>query len=289
MKTVILFSLCVGLASEGCSAERRSSADEFRPETVAPGVLQVGVIQHPAIQESSGVIGCRFDTNVFWTHNDGRRPVLYAITRSGKSVAEFPIVAFVHDWEDIANDHEGHLYLGDIGNNDAKRTQIAVHQIDEPNPKDSGKRILVNKTWLMRFPKKPFDCESLFIWQGHGYVISKVFKDQLAEIYRFPLAQQKESFVLEFVAQLPIDSPVTAADISVDGRRLAVMSKAGAWAFNIKGNVARAGEVKPRHTKFKHEQIEGCCFVPEGLLATAESREIYLFTDEHFRATKQKE
>jgi hypothetical protein len=249
--------------------------------------LQVGLIQHPAIQESSGVIGCRFDTNVFWTHNDGRRPVLYAITRGGKSVAEFPIVAFIHDWEDIANDNEGHLYLGDTGNNDARRTEIAVHRIDEPNPKDSGKRIGVNRTWLMRFPQKPFDCESLFIWKGHGYVISKVLKDQLAEIYRFPLAEQKEAVVLEFVTRLPIDSPVTAADISTDGKRLAVISKTGAWAFNIKGNVERAGEVKPRHTKFKHEHIEGGCFVPEGLLATAESREIYLFTDDFFRTTQK--
>ena len=54
-------------------------------------------------------------------------------------------------------------------------------------------------------------------------------------------------------------------------------------------DVARAAEVRPHHTKFRHEHIEGCCFVAEGLLATAESREIYLFTDEHFRALKQKE
>jgi hypothetical protein len=287
MKPVFALFIWAGLASEGCSAEHQRAAEEFQSKTVAPGVLQVGVIQHPGIQESSGVIGCRFDTNVFWTHNDGRRPMLYAITRTGKSVAEFPIVAFIHDWEDIANDNEGHLYVGDIGNNEAKRTQIAVHQIDEPNPRAIGKRILVNKTWLLLFPKKPFDCESLFIWKGRGYVISKVFKDQFAEIYSFPLADQKESFVLEFVARLPIDSPVTAADISADGKRLAVISKTGAWAFNIKGDVGRAAEVKPHHTKFRHEHIEGCCFVAEGLLATAESREIYLFTDEHFRATQK--
>ena len=65
--------------------------------------------------------------------------------------------------------------------------------------------------------------------------------------------------------------------------------RSGAWSFNIKGDVARAGSVRARHTKFRHEHIEGCCFVPEGLLATAESREIYLFTEEHFRAAKQKE
>ncbi len=289
MKPVIVFVLGAGLASTGCSAERGKTTGEFQPKSVATDVWQVGVIRHPAIQESSGLAACRLDTNVFWTHNDGKRPVLYAMTRGGQSVAEFPIVAFMQDWEDIASDHQGRLYLADTGNNDGKRTQIAVHQINEPNPKDSSRRLLVNKTWLLRFPKKPFDCESLFLWQGHGYVISKVSNDQLAEIYRFPLTEPGEPSVLEFVARLPIDSPVTAADISADGRRLAVISKTGAWAFNIKGDVARAGEVKARRTKFKHEHIEGCCFVPEGLLATAESREIYLFTEEHFRPAKVKE
>jgi hypothetical protein len=44
--------------------------------------------------------------------------------------------------------------------------------------------------------------------------------------------------------------------------------------------------MKPAHTKFKHEHIEGCCFVPEGLLATAETREIFLFTDPAFHPAR---
>ena len=47
--------------------------------------------------------------------------------------------------------------------------------------------------------------------------------------------------------------------------------------------MTRAAKGKPFQAKFKHEHIEGCTFVPEGLLVTAESREIYLFTDEAFR------
>jgi hypothetical protein len=33
----------------------------------------------------------------------------------------------------------------------------------------------------------------------------------------------------------------------------------------------------------KGEHIEGCCFVPDGLLATSERRTIFLFTDPAFR------
>ena len=64
---------------------------------------------------------------MFWTHNDGGGPkkqVLYAIDREGNTRAAFPVIgATFHDWEDIAIDDAGHLYLGDIGNNDSQAGQ----------------------------------------------------------------------------------------------------------------------------------------------------------------------
>jgi hypothetical protein len=111
-----------------------------------------------------------------------------------------------------------------------------------------------------------------------------VFKDARAQIFRFPLAESREPVVLQLVATTKIESPVTGADISPDGTRLGLVAKSGAFVYRIDGDVARAGKGKPYQTKFRHESIEGCAFVPDGLLATSESREIYLFTDAAFRA-----
>ena len=86
--------------------------------------------------------------------------------------------------------------------------------------------------------------------------------------------------------RVSIDSPVTAADISPDGNRLAVLAKNGPYVFTINGNVAKATHTTPTHKRFRHDSIEGCAFTHEGLLVTAESHEIYLFTDESFRAGK---
>jgi hypothetical protein len=265
----------------------QSSDAPARPaRVVAPGVTQVGVIQHPRLTESSGVVAGRRDTNILWTHSDGggRKQILYAMSRSGAPLAEFHVAgALVHDWEDIAADGQGHLYIGDLGNNDNRRTQLAVHRIDEPDLATNRMGFAtVNRSWFLEFPGARFDCESLFILRDHGYVISKVFDDARAELYRFALtngAAQK----LELVARLKIDSPVTGADISPDGALLGVVAKNGAYVFRIDGDPARAGRGKPYHTKFRHEHIEACTFVPEGLLATAESREIFLFTDPPFR------
>ncbi len=283
MKQLASILFCVASA---CSAQTASS-----PKQVADDVLEIGRIQHPTINESSGIIISRRDTNVFWTHNDGggRKQVLYAMTRTGKPLAEFRVSgALLNDWEDIAADSQGHLFLGDIGNNDVKRSELAVHQINEPDiSKSPGGSVNVTRSWRLRFPNKPFDCESLFVWRDYGYVISKVFDDAKAELFRFSLTNTGMQ-TLEWVAKLPIDSPVTGADISQDGKLVGVVAKNGAYAFRVHGDPTQINEHKPHHTKFKHEHIEACTFVPDGLLATAESREIYLFTDDAFIPKKKK-
>src|SRR5687767_4556689 len=81
--------------------------------------FRAGKIEPKAISESSGLVASRRHDGVFWTVNDsGNAPVLYAITREGKAIAEFPVDAKNVDWEDLAIDDAGHLYVADVGNND---------------------------------------------------------------------------------------------------------------------------------------------------------------------------
>ena len=94
-------------------------------QEIVPGVRLIGQINDPRIRESSGVIASRRYPNIFWTHNDGGGPkkqVLYAIDLKGTTRAAFQVIGpRFHDWEDIAIDDAGHLYLGDIGNNESGR------------------------------------------------------------------------------------------------------------------------------------------------------------------------
>lgn len=264
------------------------NAAEPKPgQEIAPGIRLLARMTDARIVESSGVVASRRHANVLWTHNDGggaKKQVLYAVGREGETRASFALIgpAF-HDWEDIAIDDGGHLYLGDIGNNDAKRDELAVFEIDEPSPAASAAPVPVTRSWKLKFPGAPFDCESLFIWKDHGYVVSKVFGDARAQIYRFPLKDANGPLTLELVATTKIESPVTGADLSADGRLLGLVSKDGARVLCINGDVARAGTVRPHYARLKDMHIEGCCFVPEGLLATSERRAIFLFTDPAFR------
>lgn len=263
------------------------AAPALQPGEAAPGVRLLGRLTDARLTESSGVVASRRHPGTLWTHNDGggpRRQDLFAIQASGATQSSFPVEGvWLRDWEDIAVDDAGHLYLGDIGNNDARRVELAVHEIDEPDPARGGRVLSPKRSWRLGFPAAPFDCEGLFVWNGQGYLVSKVFNDARAQIYRFALRDRAERQVLELVATLKVESPVTGADISADGSRLAVVAKNGAYVYRIDGDVARAGQGKPYHARFKHDHIEACTFVPEGLLATSESREIFLFTHPRFQ------
>jgi hypothetical protein len=282
-KSASLFLAAFVLTTQSCSAQETPLSGK----EVSPGVRLIGRIAHPRLTECSGVVASRHHPGVLWTHTDGggpRKQVLFAMGFDGRSLGEFHVAdVLLADWEDIAIDDQKHLFIADTGNNDLDRLHFVVHQLDEPDPNSKGV-VHPTRTWRLRFPGEGFDCESLFVWHGHGYLVSKVSKDARAQIFRFPMSHKTDSVVLELVATTKVESPVTGADISPDGRLLGLVAKSGAFVYRIDGEVARVGKGKPFQTKFRHEQIEGCAFVPEGLLATAESREIYLYTAAAFRS-----
>lgn len=262
--------------------------------------FRAGKIEANAISESSGLVASRRHAGVFWTVNDsGNAPVLYAITREGKLIAEFPVDAENVDWEDLAIDDGGRLYVADVGNNEGKRTEVRVLRIDEPDTRGNAaggtdrKRaalLPVAETWRLTYPAKPFDCESLVVVGDKGYVISKRRDAGPAELYRFELAPAVEPVLLERVGALPIRAPVTAADLSPDGKRLAVLTVFGPWTFDIDGDIRSATTGAPaRYSRYVHPTMEAACFVEGGLLVTAESRDVFFFADRHFNAVEHTE
>ena len=88
------------------------------------------------IPEASGIVKSRRYPGIFWVHNDsGNPPLLFAIRGDGRIVRQFRLAIPNIDWEDIAIDDQGHLYLGDIGNNTGALPLRAIYRIDEPDPK----------------------------------------------------------------------------------------------------------------------------------------------------------
>jgi hypothetical protein len=249
----------------------------------------VGQTEHPWVQECSGVAASRKNAGVYWVQNDsGNEPCLFAVTAEGKTRGVFRVAAENRDWEDVAADAKGNLYIADTGNNDGDRRQVQVYRVAEPdlpadppapNQKPGPSRVRPDKTWRLKFADDPFDCEALFVDGSYGYLISKEPKKHKARLFRFPLGGEDGGEIketLELVTVLPIYEPVTAADLSPDGKRLAVLSDGGLYVFPLEnGDLAHLAKAEATFTDTPRDNCEGVCFTSGAILITSEKGKIY--------------
>jgi hypothetical protein len=191
------------------------------------------------------------------------------------------------DWEDITFQNDETLLVADIGDNRLWRRLVRVHAVKEPNPAQREGTVSVEHSWVLKFPAGARNCESIFVLGTNAYLVSKR-KTASAEVYRFPLVPTTNVITLELVAEINVGSRVTSTAVSRDLKLLALTSARGASAYRIDGDVSRVNGAVPEHvTRFRNRQIEGCTFVPDGLLATSETRHMYLFTNSFFRCNQR--
>jgi hypothetical protein len=251
---------------------------------VGPGPLApMGRLEHPLIREASGIVASRRYPGTFWVHNDsGNRPALFAVRRDGSLVREFEVAAPNLDWEDIALDDAGQLYLGDIGNNGAALPLRAIYRLDEPDPsRPALAPLAVTRTTYYRFEGRGrFDAESLFIEGRHAVIISKRRDGKDAELFSIPIDPPAPIFRPALPArlgQLPeFMEPATGADLSPDGQDLAVAGIGVARVYRR----ARDGTWMLRRTfRFEARDIEAIAWDGADLILVGEGRGVYRISD----------
>lgn len=249
----------------------------------------VGHLDAPQLTESSGIVESRRHPGVYWTHNDsGNEPILYAVRRDGSLINQFPVRCVAFDWEDIAIDDEGHLYLGDIGNNGNVRAAIGVMMLDEPDPNVAPaprSRLQPKRQWLLTYSDNArMDCEALFVWKGEGYLIRKSVDRSPTTVWRFSLSGPGTQ-ELEEVARLPMKVVCTGADLSPDGDRLAMMTDVGpVLSSALGGDMQRLANAGYSQIRIDPQVNEAVCFTTDGLLGTSERRHVYYFPLDAFAA-----
>jgi hypothetical protein len=160
------------------------------------------------------------------------RSALYAYKVTGGRVGKVGGAAFKavplavpnRDWEDIARDDDGNLWIGDIGNNECDRDDTALLKVREPDPAATGKAELL-ASYRYKFPDPPPGCagrnaEAMFLVDDVPYVIDKA---EPSTVYRFPRLDPDGTVTLEKVGVLAGDVVnLSGADLSADRTRLAV-------------------------------------------------------------------
>jgi hypothetical protein len=248
-----------------------------QPPKFLPG-RQVGTVQTALITEASGIVASRKNLGILWLHNDsGNSASIYAVNPEGKLLGTCRIQgARCRDWEDIAigpgpDSQHDTLYIGDIGDNQARHASITIYRVQEP--KVDPNRVPVEITIgpadpiELVYPDGPKDAETLLVdpLNGDIYIISK--REFLCRVYRAATPQSvKKRTRLDLVTRLPWGLAV-GGDVSPDGKWVVVRGvlNASLWIRPKGEPLWRA--FRATHVALeliREPQGEGICFDADG-------------------------
>ena len=131
--------------------------------------------------ELNEISGIQYVQQNFWAINDGGNPtLLYQIDTFGNILRSFFIPATNIDWEDLCSDGDSMLYIGDFGNNNNNRTDLAIYRINLNQPQnDTFYPVRLPFSYSDQFGFPPsgsrlhFDCEAFIIINDTFHLFSK--------------------------------------------------------------------------------------------------------------------
>ncbi len=245
---------------------------------------RLGRFADPALVEVSGIVASRKYPGIYWVHNDsGNPPALFAVKLDGSVVRSYRVAAPNIDWEDLATDDRGHLYLGDIGNNENRLPIRVIHRLDEPDPTRPAptEPLPLTASTFYKFPENGrFDAESLIVEPGRALVISKRFDGREAEIFAIPFDPPsgllRPSLPVRLASLPGCSEPATGADLSSDGRHLSVVTTRAARVYRRAG---RDDWSLVATVPFDAPGVEAICWSGRDLVLASEDRSVYRITE----------
>lgn len=261
----------------------------------------VGILNHSPLKEASGLAASRAHAGVLWTHNDGGAGAnVFAIDSvTGAVLTTIPIPEIENlDWEDamVVSPASGQHFtaIADIGDNEKRRRECSIHLFQE-----SGTRALpsltLQRTIRFHYPGgKRYDSEATAFDSRSGSIL--VFTKSKTETLLFSVSLDTKSKLTEasYLATLakPASYPeanavtalkrgifgvsTTAADVSPDGRSLAVLTYTECLLYRRDGDEdwGTAAQRSPKVIALPAVyQAEALCFSADGsqLFITSEN------------------
>ena len=215
------------------------------------------------------------DSDLFWVIEDsgkGDRNYVYGIDSNGSIQSRLLILNSKNkDWEDLTTDKKGNLYIGDFGNNTKKRKKFTIYKV--PNIIEAKVETTAEAiTFTLPKGLDSHDFEAFIEHNNAFYIFSK---DQKSG-YVIKVPNAKGTHEAEFMTHFKLagkDKRITSADISTDGKTLALLFRDRAVLLSdFYNDDFFSGHLKT--IDFNHDsQKEGICF---------KNNETLIITDERY-------
>lgn len=230
------------------------------------------------INESSGLAKIK-NKSTFYTHNDGGgKAELYEIDNSGNLITTLQIPNITNiDWEDLAYDKLGNIYIGDFGNNTNQRKDLTIYKF-QPNNSEKIEKITFRFSDQKEFPPQKkdmnFDCEAFFWANDSLFLFSKNRGEKSVKMYKIP--SLSGDYIAEPAANIFLKTNITSADISPSGNQFALLSYGKIFLFGVENN--QISFSKPQFCiKASLKQSEALSYIAENeILITNEQKEVFV-------------
>ncbi|MGI4872571.1 MAG: hypothetical protein ACRYFX_15515 [Janthinobacterium lividum] len=243
-----------------------------------PDLHRVGKLP-AAVFESSGLCAAPQAGSYFTFGDDGQAPTVFRVNGTGQVLSQFELGAPNHDWESLSRDGSGNYYMGDCGNNNSDRQNLAILRFrpDSPGQVGSIKFSYPDQTEFPPEKKKQrnFDCEASLWHAGQVYLFTKDRGTQsTCKVYTVPDAPG--TYTARLITRLAIPGEVTDATLAPSGHRLVLLARQELFVLdgNSWENILKA---TPRRIDLTGAgQTEGAAFKNENtLLITTEKGAVY--------------
>lgn len=212
----------------------------------------------------------------FWTHNDSGNPAeLFCVDTNGMTHRTVSVIGDTNtDWEELAKDDAGNLYIGNFGNNSLNRTDLRIVKV--PTIDTCTVNAVVSDTIRFSYPDQigfppsgsygNFDMEAMFWYNDSLHLFSKDRSNPgtgYTKYYRLPsvggtyVAELLDSFNVGAASYI---FAITAADVSEDGSEMALLTADKLWLFrNYSGTDFFGGDASELNLSV-FSQKEAVCF-----------------------------
>jgi hypothetical protein len=263
-----IFSVKASLCGCGGTAKARG----FQQSRAQYHVVKLGLLPR-AVRESSG-LAQGHDTSL-WTHSDDGQATLYRVGPSGSLLDSLHWPGLTnHDWEDLAQDTQGRLYIGDFGNNTNTRRNLAIYRWQ---PRQTLDTIQFRYADQVAFPPpkqaRNFDCEAFFAWGDSLYLFSKNRGKPWLKMYVIP--QQPGQYVAAPRDSIYLKGMVTAADASADGQQFTLLMYGRMLTFGISPGQPPRFDQPRQCIRLARSQAEGLVYAQRGWVVSNEQRQLF--------------
>jgi hypothetical protein len=241
--SLIALTACADRAADAPPADRTAASAGDGSAARCGDPVRVADLDDPLV-EASGLAASRHRPGVLWLHNDSDTPprlFVHSADGSRVGVVNVPGLRSQRQWEDIASGPcpaGDCLYIGDIGDNLARRPNPGILRLPEPAP--DARESAVPERFRFSYPDGPEDAEAMFVLSDTTvYIITKGRQGPIT-LYRIPRLESPGTVVLERIQELSdglvqLPRMVTGAAASPDGRLIAVRTYSFLQLYRMSG------------------------------------------------------